>query len=114
MTGTTGGRPFGAGFPVSQQVSWLPVYEFVLALIAHPEGLPFIGTPAWQNLDDSDPDKALACIAAAPHYALTLDTRQAQLADASKQIAAAANWAAVARNITRRESGIYIPRRKAS
>lgn len=107
-----GGRPFGAGFPASQQVSWLPVYEFVQSLIVHPEALPIIGTPDW--LGASDAVKALACIAAAPHYALALDTRQQQLVDASKAIAAGENWAAVARSIQRRESGLYVPRKAAS
>lgn len=106
---TTGGRSYGAGLPGSQQVSWWPVHEFVKALIAHPEALPFIGTPAWQ--DTSDGVKALACIAAAEHYALALDTRQEHLADASEAIAAGENWAAVARSIHRRQSGLYIPRK---
>lgn len=110
MTTNAGRRPFGAGFPASQQVSWWDVHQFVQALDLPP--LPFPGTPAWQHT--SDAVKALACIAAAPHYALLLDTRQEHLAAASKAIAAAENWAAVARNITRRESGIYIPRKAAS
>lgn len=111
MKDATGGRHhFGVGLLASRQVDWWPVHEFVAAL--HLPELPFPGTPAWQNT--SDAVKALACIAAAPHYALLLNTRQEHLADASKQIAAATDWAAVARNITRRASGIYIPRRKAS
>ena len=110
MTKNAGRRPFGAGFPASQQVSWWDVHQFVQALDLPP--LPFPGTPAWQHA--SDAVKAMACIAAAEHYALLLDTRQERLADASKQIAAATDWAAVARNITRRNSGIYIPRRAAS
>lgn len=110
MKDATGGRPFGAGFPASQQVSWWEVHQFVEEL-SLPD-LPFPGTPAWCHLPLQD--KKLACIAAAEHYALLLDTRQEHLADASKAIAAATDWAAVARNITRRESGIYIPRRKAS
>lgn len=108
MSKNAGGRPFGAGFPASQQVSWWPVHEFVRALDL-PATLPFPGTPAWQQAPDVV--KALACIAAAEHYALLLDTRQEHLADASKQIAAGENWAAVARNITRRQSGLYIPRK---
>ena len=102
-----GGRPFGAGSPASRQVSWWPVHEFVQALDLPP--LPFPGTPAWQNA--SDAVKAMACIAAAEHYALLLDTRQERLADASKAIAAGENWAAVARSIHRRQSGLYIPRK---
>lgn len=98
----------GAGSPLSRQISWFEVHQFVESLCL-PTGLPFPGTPAWQQAPDAI--KALACIAAAPHYALALDTRQAQLADASKQIAAGENWAAVARNITRRQSGLYIPRK---
>ncbi|WP_135356292.1 DUF2742 domain-containing protein [Mycolicibacterium sp. NCC-Tsukiji] len=110
MTTNAGRRPFGAGFPASQQISWWDVHQFVQALDLPP--LPFPGTPAWQHA--SDAVKAMACIAAAEHYALLLDTRQERLADASKAIAAGENWAAVARNITRRNSGIYIPRRAAS
>ncbi len=107
MTTNAGRRPFGAGFPASQQVSWWPVHEFVEALDL-PE-LPFPGTVAW--LGASDAVKALACIAAAEHYALLLDTRQEHLAAASKAIAAGENWAAVARSIHRRQSGLYIPRK---
>ncbi|RUP28756.1 MAG: DUF2742 domain-containing protein [Mycolicibacterium sp.] len=107
MTTNAGRRPFWAGFPASQQVSWWDVHQFVQALDLPP--LPFPGTPAWQNLNDQD--KTLACIAAAPHYALALDTRQEHLAEASKAIAAGENWAAVARTIHRRNSGIYIPRK---
>lgn len=111
MTNKTGGRHhFGVGLLASRQVDWWPVHEFVEELDL--ADLPFPGTPAWCQLDDEH--KRLACIAAAEHYALLLDTRQEQLADASKAIAAAENWAAVARNITRRESGIYVPRERRS
>lgn len=97
----------GAGSPLSRQISWFEVHQFVVSLRL-PE-LPFPGTPAWCDLDNEH--KMLACIAAAEHYALLLDTRQEHLADASKAIAAGENWAAVARNIARRESGIYVPRK---
>ncbi len=107
MTTNAGRRPFGAGFPASQQISWWDVHQFVQALDLPP--LPFPGTPAWQHA--SDAVKAMACIAAAEHYALLLDTRQERLAETSKAIAAGENWAAVARNITRRQSGLYIPRK---
>ena len=60
MKDATGGRPFGAGFPASQQISWWDVHQFVQALDL-PEALPFPGTPAWQHA--SDAVKALACIA---------------------------------------------------
>lgn len=107
MTTNAGRRPFGAGFPASQQVSWWAVHEFVEVLDL--PDLPFPGTVAWCELEHQD--KKLACIAASEHYALALDIRQEHLAAASKAIAAGENWAAVARNITRRESGLYIPRK---
>lgn len=111
MKDATGGRHhFGVGLLASRQVDWWPVHEFVAAL--HLPELPFPGTPAWQHA--SDAVKAMACIAAAPHYALLLDTRQEHLAETSKSIAAGENWAAVARSITRRNSGIYVPRERRS
>jgi hypothetical protein len=68
------------------------------------------GTPTWASLDDTDPVKLAALYDAAQHHALRVDAAQTALADASRAIAGAADWAAIAREAQRR-SGIYIPRR---
>lgn len=96
----------GAGSPASRQVAWWPVHAFVRELVPNPETLPFPGTPAW--LQAPDGIKALACIAAAEHYALAIDTRQQQLADASRAIAAAPDWH------TQPRSNAYIPRSRTA
>lgn len=99
------------GYPPSRTVDWFAVHQFVQALVEHPETLPVIGTLAWQQLATND--KTLACIAAAEHYALHLETRQAARAQTSKDIAASTDWTAVARGVQRRASGVYIPREVA-
>jgi len=89
------------------------VHEFMEAIVAQANcgPLPAAGTPAWCTLADGDPRKLLALAAAGEHHVLRIEIGQELLADAAKQVAAAGDWAAVARSIHRRESGIYIPRK---
>lgn len=105
--------PQRAGLPGSQQVSWWPVYEFVTAAVAQANcgPLPAAGTPAWCALADGDPRKMLAAAVEAPHHVLRKETAQAAMADASREISAAANWTTVAQLIRGRSGNAYIPRR---
>jgi hypothetical protein len=74
--------------------------------------LPMVGTPAWCDLDDTDPRKLAALLDAAQHWALRVETCQEQLAEASHDISAAADWSSVATEIYSRR-GVYIPREVA-
>ena len=106
--------PQWAGAPPSQQVSWWETHEFYQAALAQANvgPLPWPGTPAWCELASGDPRKMLALASFGVHHALRVEAAQEQRAEASKAIAAAADWSAVARGI-RRHSEAYIPRRSA-
>ena len=99
----------------SRSVSWWPVHEFLAAVLAQAnEAPPMAGTPAWRALADSDPTKLLALAVAGEHWVLRMETAQEQRAEASKAVAASADWPAVAQEIRQRRearsAGIYIPR----
>jgi hypothetical protein len=96
--------------PISRQVDWWSVHTHVQPLLVRVGSWPMAGTPTWVSLDDGDPAKLAALYDAAQHHALRVDAAQVALADASRAIASAADWAAIAREAQRR-SGIYIPRR---
>ena len=83
----------------SRSVSWWPCHEFITALVARFNDLPMAGTPAWCGLDDGDPRKLIALAAAGEHHVLRMETAQEARAEASKAIAAAADWPAVAREV---------------
>lgn len=99
----------------SRQVSWWPVHEFVTALIAQAGTPPTAGTPAWLDLADNDPLKLIALAVAGEHHVLRMETAQEAKAEASKAVAASADWPAIARARRRRtdatRSGAYIPRK---
>jgi hypothetical protein len=69
------------------------------------------GTPEWCALPDG-PVKLAALYGAARHWALRLETSQQAQSDASRDVSAAADWAAIAREI-HNHSARYI-RREAS
>ena len=75
------------------------------------------GTPELCLLEDHDPMKLAAIFDAARHHALRVETAQQARCDASKAVADAVDWAAVAREINQRtafyEARPYL-RRKAS
>lgn len=71
---------------------------------------PPAGTPAWNQLDDRDPRKLAAVLDGGRHWALRVDTHQEALADASKAIAATADWGEVARRMVNGRGGAYIKR----
>lgn len=94
------------GTPSSRQVAYLPVYELVSPWLGDPGLIP--GTPAWCQLDDTDPIKWQAMLWAAVWWSLAADTRQASLADASREIScAAATWSEIGRG----RGTAYIPRK---
>lgn len=96
----------------SNQVTWTTVLAFVERRGIDPATVLTAGTPAWQALDEHHPDKLAAVLAAGVHHALRLDLNQEAVADASKAIAAAENWPAVAQRIRSGRGAAYIPRRK--
>ena len=85
--------------PESSSVSWWPCHEFITALVARYSDLPMAGTPAWCGLDDGDPRKLIALAVAGEHHVLRMETAQEARAEASKAIATAADWPAVAREV---------------
>lgn len=96
----------------SRAVSWWPVHTFIAALVAQANDLPVAGTPRWCALSDTDHRKLLALAVAGEHHVLRTEIGQEQHAQASRDVSAAADWAAIARDI-RQHNEIYIPRRIA-
>ena len=98
----------------SRSVAWWPVHEFMAALLAQANDLPPAGTPAWCAMSDGDPRKLLALAAAGEHHVLRVEIAQEAQAEASKTIAASADWHALARALRQsdqaRRSGAYIER----
>lgn len=105
-------RPRGAGSPESQQVSWWPTYEFITAAVANANlgPLPIAGTPSWCALADGDPRKLLALAVSGQHHVLRTEIAQEKRAEASREIAAAGGWAALAQRLVQ-GPGPYIPRK---
>lgn len=93
-------------------VSFWSVHEHIEPFLAEVGSFPMAGTPAWCQLDDDDPAKLAALLDAACHWALRVETCQQALADASREVSAAADWSELADDIRRRR-GAYIPRRIA-
>lgn len=93
----------------SQSVSWWPVMEYAAAEAAlfgvdlGAGRLPVPGTPSWCSLPDGGA-KLAALLLLGAQYALFLDGRQAELAEASRAIASAADWPKVAREVNRRSA----------
>jgi hypothetical protein len=86
----------------SAQVSWWLVHEHVASQLERAGSWPMAGTPAWRDLPDEDPRKLAALLDAARHHILRVETAQGEMAQAASEIAAAANWAAVAARIHQR------------
>lgn len=101
--------------PVSREVSWWPVHEFVAALVAQlDEPLPTAGTPTWCALSGGDPRKLLALAVAGEHHVLRLELDQNASSEASKAVAAACDWGRVSNATLRGRGPNYIPRERAS
>jgi Protein of unknown function (DUF2742) len=88
----------------SRQVSWWTVHEFVAAVLNQVNDWPTLGTPAWCSMAHDDPAKWAALLDAARHHALRLETCQQAQCDASREISAAADWPAVAREVQQRNA----------
>ena len=87
----------------AQSVSWWSVHEFVAARTAGVR-FPIAGTPAWCDLDEDDPAKLAAVLDAGQHHALRMETAQETRAEASKAVAACADWPTVAHGVARRRA----------
>ncbi|WBU43775.1 DUF2742 domain-containing protein [Mycobacterium tuberculosis] len=101
--------PSSTDTTASRAVSWWSVHEYVAPTLAAAVEWPMAGTPAWCDLDDTDPVKWAAICDAARHWALRVETCQAASAEASRDVSAAADWPAVSREIQRRRDA-YIRR----
>ena len=88
----------------SEQVNWWTVHEFVEPFLISNPGWPMAGSVEWQVLHDGDPRKMAALLDAARHHALRIDTAQEARADASKAIAASADWRGMAQEMVRRQA----------
>jgi len=86
----------------SQQVSFWSVHEFVQRYLETAGHYPPAGTPTWCELADGDRRKWAALLDAAQHHVLRVETAQEQRARASHDVATAADWPAVAREINQR------------
>lgn len=96
----------------SQQVNHFEVHQLVAPVLEAVGDYPPAGTPAWCLLGESDLRKWAAVLDAGRHWALHVDCEQTVRAEASRDVAGAADWSVVARNL-RRSSGVYIPREVA-
>ena len=88
----------------SQQVSWWSVHEFVSAVLDQVNGWPLVGTSAWCSLADEDPQKWVALLDAAQHWALRVETAQESRCEASRDVSDAADWRAIAREVSVRRA----------
>lgn len=104
----------------SRTICWEPVHDYVEKLAAQlgvdlRDRLPYPGTLSWLALDDGSPIKKAALLLAASQRVLHLEVEQEDRADASKAVAAAADWPAIAGEVRRlanaRKSGARIERR---
>jgi hypothetical protein len=101
----------------SRTVDWWEVHLFVERTITKVTSWPMVGTLAWQRLDDRDPAKWAAVLAAGVHHALRLELAQDAMAEASQDISAAADWPALAQHhLTRSNYFAAVPwmKRQAS
>jgi len=100
---------------LSRRVYWPAVNKYLADLVAGVDlgPVPVAGTPAWMSLPDNDPRKLLALARAGEHHVLRCCLEQEAADDASKAIAAAEDWPAVARQIHAGRGRAYVPRRPA-
>lgn len=85
----------------SRQVDWYRVWLFVRPLLRSCPPIP--GTPAWCALSDRDPAKLAAVLLAGALWSLNESIRQDAAAQASRDVSAAYDWAAIAARIHQRE-----------
>jgi hypothetical protein len=88
----------------SRAVNWLTVHRFVKAVLNQVNGWPMAGTAAWSSLNHADPAKWCALLDAAQHHALRVELNQTAIANASHDISASQDWAAVSREYAQLQS----------
>lgn len=86
----------------SQQCSWWTVHIYVEPILTQAHSWPVVGSPAWCELADGDPRKLAALFDAAQHHALRVEIAQEARCAASREISAAADWAAIAQEVRNR------------
>ncbi|WP_406817395.1 DUF2742 domain-containing protein [Mycobacterium sp. M23085] len=90
-------------YPIAanRQIAWLAVHDYInrqrRRLGALDLSGPPLGTPAWLRLSENDPAKLAAVLNAAEAAAYGISASQTAEADASRAIAAAADWPAIAK-----------------
>jgi hypothetical protein len=84
----------------SRSVRWETVHAYVEPVLARHPGWPMVGTDAWEQADD--PTRVAALFDAARHWALHVENCQRAAADASKAVAASADWPSLAKRIVPR------------
>lgn len=93
----------------SQQVSWLEVHDFVMPKLRKAVDWPMLGSPAWCALADRDPVKWAAVLDGGQHWALRVEYFQQATCEASQDISALEDWAAIATTI-RNRAGYFAAR----
>lgn len=99
---------------VTQAVDFYEVHRLVTPILAQVETWPAAGTLPWNQLRNTDPAKWAAVLDAARYGVLQMQLRQEALADASREIACAADWAALAQRIHNGRGAAYIERKKSA
>jgi len=103
----------------SAQVSWEETHRFIEVALARTNAgaLPAAGTPEWCAISDDDPRKLLALAVAGEHHVLRVDVAQTALAQASRDVSAAAHWSKIGREVKQlnefRSSRPWLKRRSA-
>lgn len=80
----------------ARAVSFWEVHQYVDRALAGAGEFPMAGTPDWCSLADDDPRKLAAVLDAGQHHALRIEMAQEAQAEASKAIAASADWKRIA------------------
>jgi len=90
----------------SERVDWWSCHTFIEAAVrqANVGPVPLAGTPFWCELADGDPRKVLALAVAGEHHILRMETAQRAMAEMSRDLAAAADWTGIAREMQQRRS----------
>lgn len=83
----------------AQQTSFSDVNAYVQPILDRVGSWPLLGSPEWSALPDDSPAKLAAVFDGARHHALRLEAGQAARAEASRAIAAAADWGQVAQRV---------------
>jgi hypothetical protein len=98
----------------SRQVNWYEVYAFA-ERVATERGVALDhhllpGTPRWCGMSDGDARKMLSLVLGGVREALINDIRQEAMAEASREIASATDWSAVAQRVHNGCGAAYIRR----